>query len=242
MSAPTPEFLLLGVVWFVAFVFSVTLHEAAHAWAALKLGDPTAYEGGQVTLDPTPHIARSPFGMLLVPLLTYGMVGWMMGWASAPYDPYWADRHPRRAAWMALAGPVSNLLLVLVAGIAIRVGVALGHLRPPETVVLGRGGFERVVEATAAGPWEGVAALLSILFVLNLLLFAFNLLPLPPLDGATILPLVMPEDWALRYLGFMRQPGFGLLGLVLAWRLFGEVFAPLWILALAVLYPGVGYG
>ncbi|MEM8930949.1 MAG: site-2 protease family protein [Acidobacteriota bacterium] len=232
----TPEFLLLGVVWFAAFLFSVTLHEAAHAWAALRLGDPTAYEGGQVTLDPTPHVARSPFGTIVVPLLSYGMAGWMMGWASAPYDPLWAARHPRRAAWMALAGPVSNLIVVILSGLAIRAGLAMGYFRAPDTVV-----FERVTEATAAGPVEGVAALLSILFVLNLLLFAFNLLPLPPLDGASILPLVMPERLALRYLDFMRQPGFGLLGLVLAWRLFGELFSPLWTLALTVLYPGMGY-
>lgn len=233
----TPEFLFLGVVWYAAFLFSVTLHEAAHAFAALRLGDRTAYEGGQVTLNPLPHVAREPFGTVLVPILSYAMAGWMMGWASAPYDPHWADRHPRRAAWMALAGPVSNLLVVLATGVAIRVGMALGHLRAPDTV-----GIETLTQAVNAGPMEGLAALLSVLFTLNLLLFAFNLLPLPPLDGASILPLVMPTRLALRYLDFMRQPGFGLLGLIVAWRVFGEIFGVVFSAALFCLYPEYSYG
>src|SRR5437763_130762 len=94
-----------GGFWFLAFLFSTSVHEAAHAYVALRGGDRTAYLGGQVSLSPLPHIRREPIGMLLVPLLTAFTNGWAMGWASAPYDPRWADRHPRRAAWMAAAGP-----------------------------------------------------------------------------------------------------------------------------------------
>jgi len=106
-----------GVVWYFVFVFSTVLHEAAHAFAALKLGDDTAARGGQVSLDPAPHMTREPFGMIIVPLCSYLMGGWMFGWASAPYDPDWARTYPKRAAWMALAGPLSNLLLVLGAAL-----------------------------------------------------------------------------------------------------------------------------
>ncbi len=102
-----------GLVWYVVFLFSTSLHEAAHAWAAQRGGDPTAYLGGQVSLDPRPHIRREPFGMLLLPLFTAVTSGWPIGYASAPYDPVWAANHPRRAAWMSLAGPAANLLLVL---------------------------------------------------------------------------------------------------------------------------------
>lgn len=233
----TPEFLALGLMWLVVFLFSTTLHEAAHAWSAYRLGDPTAYHGGQVTLDPRPHVAREPVGMVVVPLISYALMGWMMGWASAPYDPYWADRHPRRAAWMALAGPVSNLLVVLVAGVAIRVGMLVGVLAPPESIT-----FSVIVEAVGTGgPWSAIATFLSILFALNLLLFAFNLLPLPPLDGASVLPLVIGEGKALAYKEFMRQPGIGLLGLLVAWKIFGEIFWPLMAVAIHVLYPEVGY-
>ena len=90
-----------GFLWFVVFLFSTTVHEAMHALVAWKGGDPTAYHGGQVSLSPIPHIRREPIGMLAVPLLTSLTQGWAMGWASAPYDPVWAERHPQRAALMA---------------------------------------------------------------------------------------------------------------------------------------------
>ncbi len=120
-----------GLLWYFVFLYSTVCHEAAHAWAALKLGDDTAYRGGQVSLDPVPHIRREPVGMVLFPIITFLMnashgVTWMMGWASAPYDPVWAARNPRHAAWMALAGPGANLLLVVAAGMCIRLGLAAG--------------------------------------------------------------------------------------------------------------------
>lgn len=87
--------LFQGTAWYIVFLFSTTVHEAAHALVALKLGDDTAHRGGQVTLDPTPHVRREPFGMVVVPLLSYFLGGWMVGWASAPYDPEWARRYPR---------------------------------------------------------------------------------------------------------------------------------------------------
>src|SRR6185436_16732180 len=101
-----------ALTYFVVFLFSTTLHEAVHAWAAFRGGDPTAYHGGQVSLDPRPHIKREPFGMLILPLISSVTSGWPIGFASAPFDPTWALRHPRRAAWMALAGPGANLALV----------------------------------------------------------------------------------------------------------------------------------
>lgn len=227
----------LGLIWYVAFLFSTTLHESAHAWTAMRLGDPTAYHGGQVTLNPLPHLRREPFGLILVPLVTYVLSGWMMGWASAPYDPLWAARHPKRAAWMSLAGPGANLALVLIAGLAIRVGMWMEVFTPPDSIT-----FSRVVEPLAVGgPAGAVATLLSILFTLNLILFAFNLLPLPPLDGSTALPLVIGDRAAERYLKFVRQPAFQMVGLLLAWRIFNPIFSPIHTLALNLLYPGLGY-
>src|SRR3954447_3396266 len=165
--------LVLGVTWFVVFIFSTTLHEAGHALAAWKLGDSTAYEGGQVSLNPLPHIRREPVGMVLVPLVSFAVSHWMMGWASAPYDPFWAHRYPKRAALMAAAGPAANLLLAILGGVLIRTGVA--------------------------GLVPGAANPIGILFLLNLLLFVFNLLPLPPLDGSAILPVFMSNELAERY-------------------------------------------
>jgi Zn-dependent protease len=229
--------LSLGLVWYVAFLFSLTVHEASHALVALRLGDPTAYRGGQVTLNPVPHIRREPFGTVVVPVLSYLFAGWMMGWASAPYDPRWAERHPRRAGWMALAGPVSNLLLVVLAGIGIRVGIAVGALEIPSRL-----GFTSVVAAAGPGVGEGLATFLSILFSLNLVLFLFNLVPVPPLDGSAVLQLVLERETAARWQEFLRQPMMSLVGIIIAWRAIGYVFGPAFAWSLRALYPELAFG
>ena len=224
---------LLGVLWYAVFLLSTTLHEAAHAWAADRLGDPTAYEGGQVTLNPLPHVRRELFGTVLVPWLSFFVAGWMIGWASAPYDPRWADRHPKRSAVMSLAGPAANLLLVVLSGAVIKLGVAAGWLRVPEVIH-----FSQMTTAGTAG-LEGLATMLSITFTLNLLLFAFNLIPVPPLDGSGAVPLLLSDAAARKYQqALFGQPMLALLGLVVAWRLFDFVFTPLWGFSAGLLYPG----
>jgi Zn-dependent protease len=227
----------LGVVWYGVLLLSLTFHEAAHAWAAKRGGDPTAYLGGQVSLDPRPHVRREPLGTLFVPLFSYAAAGWMIGWASTPYDPGWADRHPRRAGWMSLAGPLANLALVLAAGVAIRVGLSAGVLEPPQHLA-----FTEIVAADAGGPWPLVALALSILFTLNLLLFAFNLIPLPPLDGAGAVALLVGADAARRFRRRLADPRLAWLGLLFAWFAIGRLFRPLFRLAIALLYPGLSYG
>src|SRR6185503_13463800 len=147
-----PDTLILGVIWYVVFLLSTTCHEAAHALAAKLGGDLTSFHGGQVSLNPIPHIRREPFGMVLFPILTYYIGGWMMGWASAPYDPFWAQRHPRRAAWMSLAGPGANLTLAIIAGVAIHVGIWMGVFAPPESA-----SFSRIADAVKSGPVDGAA-------------------------------------------------------------------------------------
>ncbi|HVR29887.1 MAG TPA: site-2 protease family protein [Thermoanaerobaculia bacterium] len=232
----TPDVLMMAAAWFVVFLFSTTIHEAAHATAALKLGDATAYGGGQVTLNPLPHIRREPIGMVVVPLLSFFLGGWMFGWASAPYDPSWAHRHPKRSALMALAGPASNLLLVLIAGTIIRVGVARGAFSPPATI-----SYSRLIDASGAPALEGLATVVSVLFSLNLILFAFNLLPLPPMDGSAVIQLFLP-DHASRWLqSFYRQPMIGWVGILIAWQLFGSLFMPIFRTALGLLYPSFLY-
>ncbi len=229
--------LVFGLVWYMVFVFSTVFHEAAHALVAFKLGDPTAYHGGQVSLNPVPHIRREPFGMILVPIISLLAGGWMIGWASTPYDPMWAYNHPRRSAWMSLAGPVANLILLLTAALLIRGGIFLGLFYPPGSIT----DFSQVVAAHSSGLPYAVAVLLSILFMLNLILCIFNLLPLPPMDGSGILPLFMSEDSANRYQTVMHQPTFTIIGMLIAWKLFAAVFRPIHLFALNLLYPGAGY-
>lgn len=226
-----PEIISLAPLWYVAFLLSLTCHEAAHALAAQLGGDDTAARGGQVTLNPLPHIQREPTGTILVPILSLLLAGWMLGWASAPYDPYWQQRYPRRAAWMALAGPGANLVLAILTGFVILWGVGAGYFAPPEYV-----SFTGLVVPVGEGTVEGIAAFLSILFAQNILLMAFNLMPVPPLDGATAIGVVLPEELMLKWLDFINQPGFSMVGLLAAWYLFGEIFMPIFVTAVRTLY------
>ena len=227
-----------ALVYYVVFLLSTTLHEAAHAWAAARGGDLTAYHGGQVSLDPIPHIRREPFGMLILPLVSALATGWPFGYASAPFDPQWALRHPKRAALMSLAGPAANLLLVIIAAGLIRVGVAADVFYAPNSVRFGE-----VTASNAEGVWPALAVMVSAFFSLNLLLAAFNLLPFPPLDGSGAVPILLSDDTARKYQIFMwSNRAFGLLGLVVAWQLFKYVFDPVFFGAINLLYPGMRYG
>ena len=138
---------------------------------------------------------------------------------------------------MALAGPAANFTLMLAAALTIRVGVALGHFAAPTSI---SGYAQLTVLAAGAAPSFATSAL-SILFVLNLLLGTFNLLPVPPLDGYSEITLLMPESLALRYLDFMRGGRFMFLGLLVAWKAYDYIFGPLFALGLRLLYPDMHY-
>ncbi len=232
----TPD-LALGVIWYIVFLFSTTCHEASHALAAKMGGDLTAFEGGQATLNPIPHIRRSTLGMVVVPIVSFLLSGWMIGWASAPFDPNWQRRYPRRSAWMALAGPAANFTLMLLAGIAIRVGMAAGYLEAPGFV-----NYAHVTVSAHSSDPTFVATALSIVFALNLLLGTFNLLPVPPLDGHAGIMLLMAEKTAHRYLDWVHQSGYAMLGLIVAWYVFGTISDVVFPVALRLLYPGLHYG
>lgn len=221
----TREILFLLPLWYVVFLLSMTCHEAAHAFAARRGGDDTAYLGGQVSLNPLPHVQRELFGTVVVPLLSFFLWDgrWMIGWASAPYDPHWEERHPRRAAGMAAAGPLANLLLALIGFAALKWGLHQGIWAPlPNGSVVPLDQLvTRAGEGTAA--WEGLGRFCSVLVSLNLVLFLFNLIPLPPMDGAAVVAGLSAP--ARRLQAALRGNAFsGMFGLVIAWYLFGYVF------------------
>ncbi len=202
------------------FVFSTTCHEAAHAWAALKLGDPTAYHGGQVSLSPFPHIAREPWGMVLIPLLSFfGSDGRsLFGWASAPFDPTWALNYPKRSALMAAAGPAANLLLAAGSALGMAVGLKAGVFQ------LGSPTNNALISAVGGGALDGLATALWVGFALNILLGVFNLFPLPPLDGSAIIQLLMSDDTARRYRTFLwEQPMITMATMMIAIFFLGPV-------------------
>jgi len=178
-----------------------------------------------LSLDPIPHIRRSPFGMVLVPLITYVQVHWMLGWASVPYDPRWGKRHPKWQALMSLAGPASNLLLAAAALVAIRVLLATGTFQIPQQLTI-----QQLAVATGDPSGRSVlsaaAMALSIMVNLNVLLGVFNLLPLPPLDGAGVVEGLAPGPVARVYERLREQPMLYLLGLLVAWHFFPYIGGP----------------
>jgi Zn-dependent protease len=166
-------------------------------------------------------------------LLTSLTQGWAIGWASAPYDPIWAARYPKRAAIMAAAGPAGNLLIALAALALMKMGLAIGVFTAPASA-----NFETVVAWSTGAP-TFATTLLSVLLVQNTFLCLFNLLPLPPLDGSAVLVAFLPERQAVA----MRQSShmMSMIGLVVAWRVFPLMTGPLFSLLLRVVHPGESY-
>jgi Zn-dependent protease len=230
-----PDLLVDGLVAYIVLLLSLTVHEAAHAWAALRGGDQTAYLGGQVSLDPRPHIRREPLGMVIAPLLVWfaSNGGYTFGWASTPLDPRWAYEHPKRAAAMAAAGPLANLALVVLGGALLRIGFEAGWFLPGA-----RSAFE-LAQAADGGFAAGAIPVLSWMFSLNLILFVFNLIPVPPLDGASVLGLFLSEGAARRLQEWMAQPMLSLGGMLVAWLVMREIAMPVLGTAVGILYLGV---
>jgi Zn-dependent protease len=208
MPELTPQLLAFGFLWYVAFLFSTTCHEAAHALAAKLGGDDTAAMGGQLSLNPVPHVQREPWGMVVIPILSFLLSHAMIGWASAPYDPLWERRHPKRSAWMALAGPAANFTLMLLAVGGLHLGTTLGWLHTDPVT----------------GHRDLPSTILLIFFSLNLLLGTFNLLPAPPLDGSTGIMVLMSEKQASRYLDWLRGNSYAMVGLLVAILVFRYAF------------------
>jgi Zn-dependent protease len=220
------------LIWYLVFVFSTTCHEAAHAFVAHRGGDSTAHAGGHASLDPLPHIKRSPMGMVVVPIITFLFNGWMVGWASVPMNPSWMQSYPRRAALMAFAGPIANLSLALIAFFALR-------------LLLGGGVFveqgERADISNLVALPEGtdpksllgaLGRFLSVMLGLNVLLGLFNLIPFPPLDGAAIAEGASPNTLGRLYAKLREVPMIELLGLLVSWNVFQQLALPAlrWVL------------
>lgn len=186
---------------FLVLVFSLTVHESAHAWAADRLGDPTARLLGRVSLNPAVHV--DPIGTLLFPLVGLLTGAPIIGWAKPVPVATWRFDHPRRDYLMvAAAGPVSNLSLAFVAAIALRLlpaGVSLLGVAPVDAASAAE---SRVLVPIARVVWSALE--------INLLLAIFNMLPIPPLDGSSVLAGLLPERFAA-VLDRVRPYGFVLL-------------------------------
>ncbi|MEE9263932.1 MAG: site-2 protease family protein [Vicinamibacteria bacterium] len=171
------------LIHYLVLLFSLSVHESAHAWAALQQGDDTALREGRISLNPLVHI--DPIGTVLFPLMGLFMGGWIFGWAKpTPMQP----RNFRDFRWgqisTAGAGPVSNFLLAIMFTVLYGFATRVASLDNPLVLIC----------------WTGIW--------LNVLLGVFNLLPVPPLDGSWIASWGLPRKWGDLYDKYMEPYGF----------------------------------
>jgi len=180
------------VISLFVLLFAITVHEASHAWAANKFGDPTAAALGRATLNPLAHI--DPFGTVLLPLLLVLAHFPVFGWAKpVPVNPY-NLRDPRRDnIWISAAGPLSNLAVAFVSFLGI---LLLKVVRPD---IANFFSFSQENLPRGIYPLEGLFLVLYIAINVNTLLAVFNLIPVPPLDGSGVLMGLLPFEAAQRY-------------------------------------------
>ena len=230
------EQIKLGILWYVIFLFSLVLHEFSHAIAAFKLGDRTAFEAGQVSLNPIPLLRREVFGTIIVPIASFIFGGWMLGWASTPFDYRWAEKNMEKSAIMSLAGPAANFALIILAVVLIRIGYAADIFYAPDSI-----DFSHVTASFEGGIYSTLSVFLSILFSLNLILMLFNLLPLPTFDGSNLLLFFVKGEQARKVFEFIHNPKFTFFSVFVAWNIFDYIFYPIHLFAINLLYPGVSY-
>ncbi len=200
--------------WALPVLFAITVHETAHGWMALRLGDKTALMLGRLTLNPLKHI--DPVGTILVPGLMLMFSGLMFGWAK-PVPITWQNLgNPKRdMVLVALAGPLANLLMAVLWALVIRLGIMLGDIGVP-LIFMGAVGI-----------------------FINTLLMALNLLPLPPLDGGRVMTGLLPGPLAWK---FSRIEPYGFLILIglLVTGILGTILIPVIWLVIDTLAPITG--
>ncbi|OGT66516.1 MAG: peptidase [Gammaproteobacteria bacterium RIFCSPLOWO2_02_47_7] len=175
------------IVWAIPVVFAITVHEVAHGWVANYLGDPTAKSLGRLTLNPIKHI--DPIGTVVLPLILVYLGGFIFGWAK-PVPVTWQNlRSPRRdMAIVAAAGPVANLIMMILWAVLAKVLLT--------------------IDQTPGPLLQFVLVMCSIGIIINIILMVLNLLPLLPLDGGRVVTSLLPPRLAMLY---SRLEPFGLI-------------------------------
>ncbi len=207
------------VLFMVALIFSLSVHESAHAWMSNYFGDDLAKLQGRISLNPVVHV--DPIGTLLFPALSYFTGAPLFGWAKpTPVNPLrWRNKRVANF-WVSIAGVICNFIIAIVAGIIIRVLLATHVIEF---------GIEGLVPRSDSLILLGGVKLLTTFFILNVALGVFNLIPIPPLDGSKVLQSILPPSFESAFDALER---FGYLLLILA--MFTGVFRMIFSVVLPI--------
>jgi Zn-dependent protease len=178
------------ILFMVALIFSLSVHESAHAWMSNRFGDDLARLQGRISLNPAAHV--DPVGTLLFPAIAFFTGAPLIGWAKpTPVNPLrWRNKRVANF-WVSAAGIISNAIIATIAGILMRILFEANLVGLQLHPFYGLVAFARSDSLIA----EGATKLLSTFFTLNVALAIFNLLPIPPLDGSKILSSILPPSF-----------------------------------------------
>jgi Zn-dependent protease len=220
------------VLFMVTLIFSLSVHESAHAWMSNRFGDDLARMQGRISLNPVAHV--DPIGTLLFPALAFFTHAPVIGWAKpTPVNPLrWRNKRVANF-WVSVAGVICNFIIAIVAGVIIRVLYSAGF------IAIGEGGL--VPAGTDSIIALGAVDLLWGFFSLNVALGVFNLIPIPPLDGSKVLQSILPPSFESSFEALERF-GFLLLILAMFTGVFRVVFSVVMPLAIRLLFIGANLG
>ena len=213
------------IIWFVVFLFSLSFHEAAHAWTSERFGDDTGRHQGRITLNPIAHI--DPIGTILFPLIAMFTSVPLLGWAKpVQTNPLlWRDK-TRANISVSAAGPISNFILMTIAFIILKALILAGMLTYNRA---GQNMYEVIGPApNQPGFMQPLSMFLGVMLILNLALGVFNLIPIPPLDGSHVLEELLPYPMQEAYYQ-LRPYGFLLLMALLYLGALRFIFNPIYV-------------
>lgn len=193
------------IVWAIPAIFAITVHEVAHGWVAYRLGDKTARMLGRLTLNPVKHI--DPVGTLLIPAVLLIFSNFIFGWAKPVPITTENFKNPRRdMAFVAIAGPFSNLIMALIWAVILKLALfSLG-----------------------SAPWVAMPLIYmgQAGIIINLVLMILNILPIPPLDGSRVLYAIIPAKYAYQF-SRIEHYGFIIIILLLITGVLGYIIGPI---------------
>jgi Zn-dependent protease len=216
------------ILYMVALVFSLSVHESAHAWMSSRFGDDLARSQGRISLNPAVHV--DPIGTLLFPAISFFTHAPLIGWAKpTPVNPLrWRNKRVANF-WVSAAGVICNFIIAIISGVAIRALFSTG------VVTVASGGL--VPANTDSMIAVGAVELLQVFFTLNVALGVFNLLPIPPLDGSKVLQSLLPPSFDAGFEALERF-GFILLFIAVFTGVLGTIFRIVMPIAWAIVFIG----